>query len=50
MPKSIDVVVGVGKRSRAFLDGARAAGFANDRLHHFDDAAGAAEFLKTFIQ
>jgi UDP-N-acetylmuramoyl-tripeptide--D-alanyl-D-alanine ligase len=50
VPKSIDVVVGVGKRSRAFLDGAKQAGFANDRLHHFDDAAGAAEFLKSFIK
>jgi len=50
VPKSIDVVIGVGKRSRALLDGAREAGFAGDRLHHFDDAAGAAEFLKTFIR
>ena len=50
VPKSIDVVVGVGKRSRALLDGAKQAGFADDRLHHFDDAAGAAEFLKTFIK
>jgi UDP-N-acetylmuramoyl-tripeptide--D-alanyl-D-alanine ligase len=50
VPKSIDVVVGVGTRSRALLDGAKQAGFADDRLHHFDDAAGAAEFLKTFIK
>jgi UDP-N-acetylmuramoyl-tripeptide--D-alanyl-D-alanine ligase len=50
VPKSIDVVVGVGKRSRALLDGAREAGFSDDRLHHFDDAAGAAEFLKGFIR
>ena len=50
VPKSIDVVVGVGKRSRALLDGAKQAGFTDDRLHHFDDAAGAAEFLKTFIK
>jgi UDP-N-acetylmuramoyl-tripeptide--D-alanyl-D-alanine ligase len=49
VPKSIDVVVGVGKRSRALLDGAKEAGFASDRLRHFDDAASAAEFLKTFI-
>jgi UDP-N-acetylmuramoyl-tripeptide--D-alanyl-D-alanine ligase len=49
VPKSIDVVVGVGKRSRALLEGAKEAGFPDDRLHHFDDAAGAAEFLKTFI-
>ena len=50
VPKSIDVVVGVGRRSRALLDGAKQAGFASDRLHHFDDAAGAAEFLKSFIK
>lgn len=49
VPKSIDVVVGVGKRSRAVLDGAREVGFAGDRLHHFDDAESAAAFLKTFI-
>jgi UDP-N-acetylmuramoyl-tripeptide--D-alanyl-D-alanine ligase len=50
VPKSIDVVVGVGKRSRALLEGAKEAGFSGDRLHHFDDAAGAAEFLKSFIE
>lgn len=50
VPKSIDVVVGVGKRSRALLDGAKEAGFRDDQLHHFDDAAGAAEFLKGFIR
>jgi len=46
----VDVVVGVGPRSKSLLDGAREAGFGNDRLHHFDDAAGAAEFLKSFIR
>jgi len=49
IPPSIDVVVGVGPRSNALLDGAREAGFAGDRLHHFDDAQSAAAFLKTFI-
>ena len=50
MPKSIDVVAGVGKRSRALLEGAKEAGFRDDRLHHFDDAGSAAAFLKTFIR
>jgi UDP-N-acetylmuramoyl-tripeptide--D-alanyl-D-alanine ligase len=50
VPKTIDVVVGVGKRSRALLEGAKEAGFRDDQLHHFDDAAGAAEFLKGFIR
>jgi UDP-N-acetylmuramoyl-tripeptide--D-alanyl-D-alanine ligase len=50
IPKEIDVVIGVGKRSNALLDGAREAGFADDNLHHFDDAAAAAEFLKELIR
>jgi len=50
VPKSIDVIVGVGKRSQALLDGAREAGFKDDSLHHFGDAAGAGVFLKTFIR
>lgn len=50
IPASVDVVVGVGKRSRALLDGAREAGFSGDRLHHFDDAQSAGEFLRDFIQ
>jgi UDP-N-acetylmuramoyl-tripeptide--D-alanyl-D-alanine ligase len=50
IPKSIDVVIGVGKRSRALLEGAAEAGFLNGNRYHFDDALGAAEFLKTFIR
>jgi UDP-N-acetylmuramoyl-tripeptide--D-alanyl-D-alanine ligase len=50
IPKSIDVVIGVGKRSQALLEGAAEAGFVNGNRHHFDDASGAAEFLKTFIR
>ena len=50
IPKSIDVVIGVGKRSRALLEGAAEAGFGNPSLHHFDDAPVAGEFLKTFIR
>jgi UDP-N-acetylmuramyl pentapeptide synthase len=49
IPKSIDVVIGVGRRSCALLEGAAEAGFGNGALHHFDDAAGAGEFLKTFV-
>ncbi|HEX2833298.1 MAG TPA: UDP-N-acetylmuramoyl-tripeptide--D-alanyl-D-alanine ligase [Thermoanaerobaculia bacterium] len=48
MPKAIDVVIGVGRRTRWMLDGARAAGFT--ALHHFDDAEAAGQFLTTFIQ
>ncbi|MEA2338569.1 MAG: UDP-N-acetylmuramoyl-tripeptide--D-alanyl-D-alanine ligase, partial [Thermoanaerobaculia bacterium] len=50
IPKSVDTVIGVGKRSRALLDGAREAGFGDDKLHHFDDAQSAGEFLRTFIR
>ena len=50
VPKNVDVVIGVGKRSRALLDGAREAGFDDGKLHHFDDAQSAGEFLKTFIR
>lgn len=50
IPKSVDTVIGVGKRSRALLEGAGEAGFGNGNLHHFDDAQSAGEFLKTFIR
>ncbi len=50
IPKDVDVVIGVGKRSQALLDGARQAGFADGSLHHFDDAQAAGEFLKTFLR
>ena len=48
IPKSVDAVIGVGKRSKTLLDGAREAGRAN--LHHFDNAEAAAGFLKGFIK
>jgi UDP-N-acetylmuramoyl-tripeptide--D-alanyl-D-alanine ligase len=50
IPTTIDTVIGVGKRSRALLDGARDAGFGAGKLHHFDDAQSAGEFLTTFIR
>ena len=46
----IDVVIGVGRRSASLLDGARHSGFTDERLHHFDDAASAAQFLERFIR
>jgi UDP-N-acetylmuramoyl-tripeptide--D-alanyl-D-alanine ligase len=50
IPRAIDVVIGVGRRSTALLEGAREAGFTSDQLHHFDTAEAAGEFLKTFIR
>jgi UDP-N-acetylmuramoyl-tripeptide--D-alanyl-D-alanine ligase len=46
IPESIDVVVGVGRRARALLEGAREAGFTDEALHHFENAEAAGEFLK----
>jgi len=50
IPPKVDAVIGVGRRAKSLLDGAREAGFADDRLHHFDDAQAAGEFLKDFIR
>lgn len=50
IPGDVDVVIGVGKRSAALLDGAKSAGFPPEALHHFDDAESAGEFLRTFIR
>ena len=50
IPKSIDVVVGVGTRSQALLDGAREAGFEEANLRHFTDAEAAGAFLRAFVQ
>jgi UDP-N-acetylmuramoyl-tripeptide--D-alanyl-D-alanine ligase len=48
IPRSIDVVIGVGKRSQALLEGAREAG--HHKLHHFDNAEAAGGFLQGFIE
>jgi UDP-N-acetylmuramoyl-tripeptide--D-alanyl-D-alanine ligase len=50
IPKSIDVVVGVGTRSQVLLDGARGAGFTEGQLRHFTDAEAAGAFLRGFVQ
>jgi UDP-N-acetylmuramoyl-tripeptide--D-alanyl-D-alanine ligase len=50
IPKAIDVVIGVGNRSQALLDGAREAGFAEANLRHFTDAQSAGAFLRAFVQ
>ena len=49
IPRSVAAVVGVGPRCKALLEGAAEAGFAREALHHFDDAQGAATFLRQFI-
>lgn len=50
IPRSIDVVAGVGKRTAALLEGAIEAGFAKEALHHFATAQEAGEFLKSEIR
>ena len=50
IPKSIDVVCGVGTRSQALLDGARGAGFDESQLRHFTDAESAGAFLRAFVK
>jgi UDP-N-acetylmuramoyl-tripeptide--D-alanyl-D-alanine ligase len=50
IPNAVDVVIAVGRRSEALLDGARHAGFSEERLYHFDDAESAASFLERFIR
>jgi UDP-N-acetylmuramoyl-tripeptide--D-alanyl-D-alanine ligase len=49
IPRSVDQVIGVGRRSVALLEGARDGGFASERLRHFDDAESAGSFLKSFV-
>lgn len=48
IPRNVDAVIGVGKRSQALLDGAREAG--HTEVHHFDDAKGAGEFVRDFVR
>jgi UDP-N-acetylmuramoyl-tripeptide--D-alanyl-D-alanine ligase len=50
IPKSVDVVIGVGNRSQALLEGAREAGFEEANLRHFTDAQAAGAFLRAFVQ
>ncbi|HEY0591177.1 MAG TPA: UDP-N-acetylmuramoyl-tripeptide--D-alanyl-D-alanine ligase [Thermoanaerobaculia bacterium] len=50
IPRCVDLVVGVGDRSAALLDGAREAGFDPGALHHFADALAAASFLRSEIR
>jgi len=35
IPKEVDAVIGVGRRAKSLLDGAREAGFGDEQLHHF---------------
>ena len=50
IPRSIDVVVGVGTRAEALLAGAREAGFGEAALRHFADSPAAGAFLRAFLQ
>ncbi|HVT43031.1 MAG TPA: UDP-N-acetylmuramoyl-tripeptide--D-alanyl-D-alanine ligase [Thermoanaerobaculia bacterium] len=49
IPESVDLVIGVGPRSEALLEGAREAGFGSEALFHFRDALEAGGFLRELI-
>ena len=50
IPREVDVVIGVGLRSRSLLEGAQQAGRVASALHHFDDSESAGRFLTEFIR
>lgn len=50
IPPAVDAVIAVGRRAVSILEGATEAGFAKDRLHHFDDAGSAGRFLVDFVR
>lgn len=50
VPRSVNLIVAVGPRSKALLDGARSAGFPPEALQHFEDARGAAAYLRDAIR
>lgn len=50
IPRSVNVVVAVGPRSKAILEGAREAGFEQAKLHHFAKAEDAIPFLRETIR
>ncbi|MFN2239512.1 MAG: UDP-N-acetylmuramoyl-tripeptide--D-alanyl-D-alanine ligase [Thermoanaerobaculia bacterium] len=50
IPKQFEIVVAVGPRSKALLEGAREAGFADSQLHHFDRAEEATPFLREQVR
>jgi len=50
IPRSVDRIVGVGRRSKSILIGASSSGFPPESLVHFDDAMDAAKHLHDSIQ
>jgi UDP-N-acetylmuramoyl-tripeptide--D-alanyl-D-alanine ligase len=50
VPKAIDVLIGVGDRAKALLEGAREAGFPSRLTFHLADAESAGAFLEGFIE
>jgi len=50
LPGRVDVVVGVGTLAKEILEGARQAGLAGARLHHFPDSAAAAAALGSIVE
>ncbi len=50
IPENVDVVIGVGPRSKSLVEGAANGGRSSDAIHHFADSEAAAAFLKEFIK
>jgi UDP-N-acetylmuramoyl-tripeptide--D-alanyl-D-alanine ligase len=50
VPESVDIIIAVGRRSASLLDGARHAGFTEERLYQFEDAVSAGKFLHSFLR
>jgi UDP-N-acetylmuramoyl-tripeptide--D-alanyl-D-alanine ligase len=50
IPESVDIIIAVGRRGASLLDGARHAGFTEERLFHFEDAVSAGKFLHSFLR
>jgi UDP-N-acetylmuramoyl-tripeptide--D-alanyl-D-alanine ligase len=50
MPRNIAMLIAVGNRSGAVLQGAREVGFDSSTLQHFADGREAAEFLRENVQ
>jgi UDP-N-acetylmuramoyl-tripeptide--D-alanyl-D-alanine ligase len=50
MPREVELLVAVGPRSRAIVEGAREAGMSADRVAHFADALESVEYLRSIVR
>lgn len=50
MPREVDLLVAIGARSRAIVEGAKDAGMAGNRMAHFGDALEAVTYVKSIVR